>query len=56
MNEERERATESLWVRLVEAMRGGDQEEADRLVVEIDRAQWEKREKRERDEQLDKNK
>ena len=38
MNEERERATESLWMKLVEAIRGGDQEEADRLAAETERA------------------
>jgi len=45
MNEERERATESLWMRLVEAIRGGDQEEANRLATETERALREKRER-----------
>lgn len=49
MNEKRERATESLWVRLVEAMRSDNQEEADRLAAEVKQAQQEKREKRKGD-------
>ena len=36
MSEERD--TESLWVRLVEAIRGGDQEEAERLAAEVEQA------------------
>ena len=43
MSEEKERASESLWMRLVEAIRGGDQEEADRLAAETERLQREKR-------------
>lgn len=46
MNEERERATESLWVRLVEAIRGDNQEEANRLAAEVERARREKRERK----------
>ena len=44
MNEEKRRNTESLWVRLVEAIRGGDQEEAERLAAETERARDEGRE------------
>ena len=36
MSEERD--TESLWGRRVEALRGGDQEEAERLAAETERA------------------
>ena len=45
MNEERERATESLWMRLVEAIRGGRQEEAERLAAEVERVRDEKQDK-----------
>lgn len=38
MNEEERRDTESLWIRLVEAIRGGDQEEAERLAAETEQA------------------
>lgn len=31
-----EKRADSLWVRLVEAMRSGDQEEAERLAAEVE--------------------
>jgi len=43
MNEGKKQDTESLWIRLVEAMRAGEQEEAERLAAEAERARDDER-------------